>query len=235
MLNNNFIALIITFALSLIWLRIMDFAAQRGWISGHLSRKIIHIGTGPLFVICWLLFNSDPIARWLAALVPLAITAQFVMVGLGLMKDEAAVKAMSRNGDRREILKGPLFYGLVFVVLTLIFWKDSPVGITALMLLCGGDGLAEILGRRFGQACLPWSKGKSYVGSLGMFAGGWILAALVLGVYAWAGVFPLPWTSYLLPLTLVALGGTVVESLPVKDVDNLTVAAAAVVLGLLFF
>jgi phytol kinase len=118
----------------------MDFFAQRGWVESRLSRKLIHIGTGPIFVLCWLMFPDDPRARWLAALVPFAITIQFALIGLGLIRDEASVQAMSRHGDRREILRGPLFYGVAFVALTLIFWKDSPIGITALMLMCGGDG-----------------------------------------------------------------------------------------------
>jgi len=50
---------------------------------------------------------------------------------------------MSRTGDRREILLVPLFYGIVFVVITLVYWKTSPIGKIALMILCGGDGYAE--------------------------------------------------------------------------------------------
>ena len=45
---NPFIALIITFALALGWLRLMDLVAHRGWIDSRLSRKLIHIGTGPV-------------------------------------------------------------------------------------------------------------------------------------------------------------------------------------------
>ena len=101
MLSNDYIALIITFIAAVAWFRLNDFAAHRGWISSQLSRKIIHIGTGPLFVLCWLLFNDAPSARYLAALVPGLITIQFLLVGLGIIKDEAAVKALSRAGDRR--------------------------------------------------------------------------------------------------------------------------------------
>ena len=158
--SNNFsqdiVATVITFALSLVWLRAMDFLAQRGLIAQRLSRKIIHIGTGPLFVLCWNLFSAEPLARYLAALVPLAITGQFAAVGLGLMKDEAAVKAMTRHGDPKEILRGPLYYGVVFVLCTVLFWRNSPVGILALMLMCGGDGLADVVGRRWGAARLPF-------------------------------------------------------------------------------
>ena len=159
---HNILALVVTFALALIWLRINDFAAHHGWISSHVSRKIIHMGTGPLFVLCWLLFSETPEARFLAALVPLAITGQFILVGTGLIQDEAAVSAMSRSGDRREILRGPMYYGIIFVALTLYYWRSSPIGIIALMLMCGGDGLADLLGRRFGSLKLPWNQDKSW-------------------------------------------------------------------------
>jgi phytol kinase len=232
---NPFIALVLTFVIALAWLRLMDFAAHRGWIESRLSRKIIHIGTGPIFVLCWLMFPDVWYARWLAALVPLLITAQFALVGLGVMKDEASVKAMSRTGDRREILRGPLFYGIVFVVMTLVYWKDSPIGMVALMLMCGGDGLADILGRGLRSPKLPWNKDKSWAGSLGMFIGGWALAAFILGIFVLAGFFPGPYTGYLVPITLIALAGTLVESLPLRDVDNITVTLAAVALGHLLF
>ena len=232
---NPFLALFLTFVIALTWLRLMDFAAQRGWIESRLSRKIIHIGTGPIFVLCWLMFPDVWYARWLAALVPLLITAQFALVGLGVMKDEASVKAMSRTGDRREILRGPLFYGIVFVVMTLVYWKDSPIGMTALMLMCGGDGLADIMGRGIQSPKLPWSKSKSVAGSLGMFIGGWALAAFILGMFVLAGVFSGPFAGSLVPITLIALAGTAVESLPLKDLDNITVTLAAVALGYLLF
>lgn len=236
MLHNNLIALIITFAVSLAWLRINDFAAHRGWISGQLSRKIIHIGTGPLFVACWLLFDDALVSRYLAALVPFSITIQFVLVGTGIIRDEAAVRAMSRSGDRREILRGPLFYGILFVILTIAYWKNSPIGMVALMLMCGGDGLADILGRRFGKRKLPWNPNKSLAGSAGMFLGGWILAALILFLYFTTDTLPGPYAAYLLPLSVIAITGTLIESLPLRDIDNITVTLSAVILGhLLFF
>ncbi|RPI30667.1 MAG: phosphatidate cytidylyltransferase [Chloroflexota bacterium] len=228
---QNFIALIVTFAVALVWLRLNDYAAHRGWISSHLSRKIIHMGTGPFFVLCWLLFDDSPGARFLAALVPFAITVQFILVGTGVIRDEAAVRAMSRSGDRREILRGPLYYGIVFVALTLIYWRDTPIGIIALMLLCGGDGLADLLGRRFGTIRLPWNPGKTWAGSTGMYLGGWIFAFAILAVYVAAGAFAGPLTAYFPAITYIAVAGTLIESLPLKDLDNITVALTAVVVG----
>lgn len=231
MLGNDLLATITAFGVALIWLRLNDFAAQRGWLSSHVSRKLIHMGTGPLFVLCWPLFTDSAASRYLAALVPLLITAQFFLVGIGLIQDPAAVEAMSRSGDRREILRGPLYYGIVFVALTVIYWKDSPIGILALMLMCGGDGLADVIGRRFGKSRLPWNAGKSWLGSLGMFFGGWLFSLGVLSAYLALGLFPGDLSGYLLPVTVIALAGTLVESLPLQDIDNLTVTLIALVLG----
>lgn len=221
------LATFITFAAALLWLRLMDFFAHRGWIDSRLSRKIIHIGTGPIFVLCWLLFPEQPVSRWLAALVPLSITLQFALVGTGVVQDEAAVKAMSRSGDRREILRGPLFYGLMFVLLTVIFWKDSPAGMVALLMMCGGDGLADLVGRHVRSPHWPWSPRKTVAGSLAVFLGGMLLSGLVLFVYVQRGLFAPPAAGWALPLVTAALAATLVESLPFADIDNITMTLTA--------
>src|SRR5512147_1864012 len=224
---NPYLATVLTFAIALGFLRLMDYFAHRGWMDSKLSRKVIHIGTGPIFVLCWLMFPDLPISRWLAALVPFAITVQFALVGTGIMKDEASVQAMSRTGDRREILRGPLFYGIMFVVLTIVYWKDSPVGITALMMMCGGDGIADIVGRRVKSPKLSWSREKSVAGLVSVFAGGWLMTLFVIAVYISVRVFGAPFPVYILPVTWIALGATLVESLPFKDIDNITLTVVS--------
>lgn len=231
MLHNSLLALFITFMAALLWLRVNDFAAHRGWISSHLSRKIIHIGTGPIFVMCWLLFPGKPADRFLAALVPGLITIQFALVGFGIIKDDSAVQAMSRTGNSREILRGPLFYGIVFVLLTIIYWLDSPIGIIGLMLMCGGDGLADIIGRRYGRGTLPWSKEKTWLGTMAMLAGGWLFAMGIMTLFISLGTFQGSALHYILPITTIALVCSFIESLPLKDVDNITVTLAAIFLG----
>jgi len=228
---NPYLATILTLAIAISFLRIMDFFAHRGWIESKLSRKFIHIGTGPIFVLCWLMFPDQPISRYLAALVPLLITVQFILVGTGIMKDDAAVQAMTRTGNPREILRGPLFYGIMFVVLTVVYWKDSPIGITALMMMCGGDGIADIVGRRVKSPKLFWSPEKSVVGSLSVFGGGALLTALILFVYVSVGVFASPFNIYLLPIVWIALGGMLIESLPFKDIDNITLTVVSALIG----
>lgn len=227
----------ITFAVALLWLRAVDSLAHRGRIEPRLSRKVIHIGTGPLFVLCWNLYSDGPGARWLAALVPLAITTQFVLVALGVVHDEAAVQAMTRRGDRREILRGPLFYGIVFVVCTVLFWRNSPVGVLALMLMCGGDGLADIVGRRWGVRKLPFGGEKSWAGSAAMALGGFAFGFGFVWLFNALGYFqpPLAVGRAAVAVGVIALVAAVVEALPLPGVDNLTLTLTGVVLGLLLF
>lgn len=232
---NNYIALALTFAIALGFLRLMDFFAHRGWIESKLSRKLIHIGTGPIFVLCWFFFDDAPSARWLAALVPFAITVQFALIGFGVIKDKASVDAMSRTGDPKEILRGPLYYGIMFVALTLIYWKDSPIGIVALMMMCGGDGIADIMGRKFASAKLPWSKEKSVAGTISVFVGGFVFSTLMLFIYVTAGVFSGTITNYLLPITTIAFVGAIIESLHYKDIDNISMTLASALVGHWFF
>jgi phytol kinase len=228
---NPYLATILTFAIAIIFLRLMDFFAHRGWIESKLSRKFIHIGTGPIFVLCWLMFPDVSFARYLAALVPLLITVQFALVGTGIMKDESAVEAMTRTGNPQEILRGPLFYGIMFVAMTILYWKDSPIGITALMMMCGGDGIADIVGRRVKSPKLLWSLEKSVAGSLSVFAGGALLTALTLFIYVSVGIFPAPFNTYVLPIMWIALGGMLIESLPFKDIDNITLTLISALIG----
>lgn len=232
---NPYLATFLTFIIALVFLRLMDFLAQRGLIESKMSRKLIHIGTGPIFVLCWLMFPDLSISRYLAALVPFAITIQFALIGLGVIKDEASVKAMSRTGDPKEILRGPLYYGIMFVMMTILFWKDSPTGIVALMIMCGGDGIADIVGRRIKSPALGWSPEKSVAGSLGVFLGGFVLSLVIMYIYSSMGVLSEMFKSHFWALGVIALVGTLIESFPFKDVDNITVTLATALVGWLLF
>lgn len=232
---NSIVAFLLTAVISVAWLRAVDAMAHKGLISARVSRKIIHIGTGPIFILCWLLFKDSTVSRYLAAIIPLLITVQFAMVGLGVMEDKASVDAMSRSGDRREILKGPLFYGIVFVALTILFWKDNPIGIIALLMMCGGDGMADLVGNRFGKARIPWNRGKSITGSVSVFLFGVLFSLIVLGIFSLTGGEALPLSEFIGPVLLIGLLVTLVESLPFKDVDNITVPLTAVLAGLILF
>jgi len=62
---NPYLATLFTFAIAIAFLRLMDYFAHCGLIESKLSRKLIHIGTGPIFVLCWLMFPDVPLAAGL--------------------------------------------------------------------------------------------------------------------------------------------------------------------------
>ena len=93
-------------------------------------------------------------------------------MGLGLWQQEGMVKAVSRSGDRSELLRGPLIYVIVLCAVTVFSWRSSAAGLMVIACMCGGDGAADIVGRAFGRVKLPWSDSKSYAGSLAMLLGG---------------------------------------------------------------
>ncbi len=109
-------------------------------------------------------------------------------LGLGWAKNEKLLKTLSRSGDRRELLRGPTIYGLVFVLCTLLFWRHDPTSIVALMILCGGDGLADVFGRSFGDS-YRFRNTKSLIGSIAMFLGGCLFSISYLFYFESLGNF----------------------------------------------
>ena len=79
-----------------------------------------------------------------------------------------------------------------------------------------GDGFATYTGTTYGKHRLPWNRNKTMEGTSGFMAGA-MCAVLIMPVYA---------------TLLVALLGAIVESLPLKLNDNITLP---VVLSLLFY
>ena len=61
------------------------------------------------------------------------------------------------------------------------------------------------------------------------------MTVFLFAVYIWIGPFSGPMMRFLLPITWIALGATLVESLPFKDVDNITLTAVSALIGHLVF
>ncbi|CAI5946308.1 unnamed protein product [Closterium sp. NIES-64] len=59
-----------------------------------------------------------------------------------------------------------------------VFAITSPVGMLALVIMCGGDGVADIVGRRCGSWKLPWNEQKSWAGSAAMLLCGFALSLM---------------------------------------------------------
>jgi phytol kinase len=166
------------------------------------------------------------------------VVRRLLAVGSGVLSDPGLVKSVSRQGDKAELLKGPLYYCLVLLAVTLVFWRENPAGAIAVSMMCGGDGFADIIGRRFGAAQnlkLPWNSSKSWPGSLAMFCAGMAMSAGFFWHFCSMGYFQCYSPVAVLPyLAVVCAACTLVESLPINNWfdDNLSVPLVATVTSL---
>ncbi|KAK3118192.1 hypothetical protein QOZ80_9BG0695520 [Eleusine coracana subsp. coracana] len=185
----------------------------------------------------WPLFSSDDVyAPFLAPLIIELNIVKVTVIGLGLVKDEGVVNSMTRHGDHRELLKGPLYYACAVTLITIIFWRTSPISIAVLCNLFAGDGVADIVGRRFGHVKLPHNTEKSYAGTIAMFLAGFVSSVLFMCYFHHFGFVEQSWTM-VLAFGAISFVAAVVESLPISTRldDNLTVPLASVPVGALIF
>ncbi|KXG27303.2 probable phytol kinase, chloroplastic [Sorghum bicolor] len=217
--------------------RVFDELTERRLIEKSLSRKVVHVLSGVLFMSSWPLFSNSTEARYFAAVVPLLNSIRLLIYGLRLYTDEALVKSVTREGKPEELLRGPLYYVLVLLFSVLVFWRESPVGIVSLSMMSGGDGFADIVGRRYGSVKLPFNKKKSWAGSISMFISGFLLSAMMMFYFSSLGYIDVIWQEALGKLALVALAATVVECIPVTEVvdDNISVPLATMLVAFLLF
>ncbi|ONK70330.1 uncharacterized protein A4U43_C05F32620 [Asparagus officinalis] len=185
----------------------------------------------------WPFFSSSAEARYFAAVVPLVNCIRLVIYGFSFFKDEGLIKSLTREGKPEELLRGPLYYVLVLMFCALVFWRDSPVGILVLAMMSGGDGFADIVGRRFGSSKLPYNKHKSWMGSISMFIFGFISSIGMLYYFSAFGCINLDWGNAVAMVALVSLVATLVESLPISDVvdDNISVPLSTMLVAMLAF
>lgn len=230
--------LLLSFVVTLGYVGLLKYLASKQAFSSTVLRKLLHIGIGPVYMLAWNLYGTSQLqhnCRYVASVVPACFTVAFAIVGLGYVKDRDLVNTMSRSGSRDELLRGPLIYGIMHVVLTWIFWESHPAGVIALCVLCGGDGTAELAGRKWGRktGSIPWSKSKTWAGSISFVVCSVGMAYAILTfvpVAHWSGS-----ASDIQKLLLVALGSSAVETLPLREIDNITVTVAAAVLSYVLF
>ncbi|CAI9759789.1 unnamed protein product [Fraxinus pennsylvanica] len=206
-----------------------DNLTRRNLIEQSLSRKLVHIFSGLLFLAAWPIFSTSTGARYFASLVPLINCLRLVIHGLSLATDEGLIKSVTREGKPEELLRGPLYYVLVLILCAIVFWRDSPIGVISLAMMCGGDGIADIVGRRFGSVKIPYNRQKSWAGSVSMFLFGFLVSVGMLYYFSILGYFQLDWVQTIEAVALVSFVATVVESLPTGGLmdDNISVPLAS--------
>lgn len=216
-------------ALATVWVKLLTTMNAKGVIDSKLSRKLIHTTSAPLFILLWPFFSAEYAARYLAGVVVTLNAVKLVMAGSGVAGNAELASAVSRSGDEKEALGGPFVYCIIFLCATILFWRDSLTGVTAVSMMAAGDGMADIIGRRFGGnnkwPFLP-DGNKSVAGSLAFFVSSFVAT---FGLALWLSYTGALTTS--LSMSIASLASsilfisfvcTIVELLPFGD-DNWTV------------
>ena len=181
-------------------------ACRQRWPNQReLSRKIVHIGTGPVLPLAWLLQVPASIA------VPFAVVVTLIAFINHRWNLLPAVEDVGRNSY------GTVAYGIAICLLLILFWANNPAAACAgVLVMAFGDGLAGLIGRAVPSP--NWTildQRKSIIGTTTMaFTSAVVLFALVLITH-----------NQLTPLRLVAVCILAVglEQMSKWGIDNLTV------------
>lgn len=198
---------------------LMDYLVTNHNLPRDISRKITHICAGSVIVFLPLFIDTDW-SHYLNITVFAVWTLLLIQKGLFAADDDQAVKTMTRTGDKRELLKGTLYFVIVAMICGTVYYKQ-PAGVLAMAILGWGDGLAPIIGTRFGRLKYRVLSDKSVEGSLAFLVGS-IAASLFFMELIVPGSFS---TQKIIAIAVIA---TIVEGVSPKEVDNLTIPLAVI-------
>ncbi len=205
--NQSFYPLTIIFIYLAILVIIAEVLSRSITDDPELTRKVVHIGSGNVILLAWWLHISTWIIVAAAAIASIiALTSYFLPI------------LPSINSVGRKSL-GTLFYAISIGILAAVFWGDYPqytaIGI---LVMAWGDGMAAIIGQRFGQhSYRVFDINKSWEGSLAMALTSFVVISLILLLaqensgQTW------------LIAGIVAVIATALEAFSKLGIDNLTV------------
>lgn len=142
------------------------------------------------------------------------------------------VAAISRSGNPAEVLRGPLIYVFILLLSTLLYWRTSVIGLVAVSQMAAGDGMADIVGRRWGTLKWPFSERKSYVGTAAFAVCGFLVSVGLMAWFNWWGLVPALTQEKVVRVGLISVLCALVELVPLGD-DNVSVPVAASVFAML--
>jgi phytol kinase len=213
-----------------LWLQLAVVAAWLGAVAlaagvvnrlklgdSELVRKVVHIGTGNVILIAWLL----RIPGWVG------IGASVLFSAIALLSYRYPILPSINSVGRKSL--GTFFYAVSIGALIAWFWAIQPqYAVLGVLVMTWGDGLAALVGRRWGHHLYKiWDMQKSWEGSLTMALVSYIVSSLIF--LSLQGAI---WQTWLVS-SVVALVATVLEAFSKWGVDNLTVPVGSAAIALL--
>ena len=142
-------------------------------------RKVIHIGGVLIPLISGVIGKTQTIALLLLAFVV------FLIIEVLKQKiPDSVLSLVYRDYELKGISVEPLSYFIsVLSLFYLSFFIDEKICFAAIAILAAGDGVAGVVGRRYGRHRFPFNENKSWEGTLSGFA-----AASFAGFYYAGGI-----------------------------------------------
>lgn len=181
-------------------------------LNPNLSRKLIHITCAPTFISSWVFYNNYLTKYW-ATSVPL-ISSFYLIYKRNNLK-----QTISRSGHSNELLKGPFIYTILLTYITFKYWLFNEIGIISMLQLSIGDGLADIIGRKYGNHKWIFNKKKSIEGSIGFLVSSFLFSIIIVN---YLKLFGYNFSINVSKLFLISLCSSFIELIPYID-DNLTI------------
>ena len=203
MIDFNFLILIIG------WLFVIFIIAflcrNRFPNKKELTRKIIHIGSGPIIPLAWWLGIPRSFAMIIASIITIILIINY----------RYRLIPSIENIERKSY--GTIAYGLSITLLIILFWPENAAAVSAgVMVMAIGDGLAGLLGKELkSKSWLILNQKKSIIGTLTMG----IASVIVLLSLSIITNIPIDLIK-VLAITSLAVG---LEQLSYGGIDNLTV------------
>ncbi len=206
----------------LAWLLLIGSAsegARRLGFGPEITRKIVHIGAGHVILLAW----------WLMLPAWMGVAAAVIFAGIALVSYRLPILPGINSVGRRSW--GTFFYAVSIGLLMGWCWpRGYPYfGVIGILIMCWGDGLAALVGQRWGRHGYEvLGEKKSWEGSLTMAIASALVVLAVLG-----SLQGITWSLVAIALG-VAIAATCLEAVSKYGIDNLTVpiGAAAMALGL---
>ena len=189
---------------------------RRTATNSELARKIVHIGAGNVILVAW----------WLQIPAWVGISASIIASIIALLSYYIPFLPGINSVGRKSL--GTFFYATSIGVLIAWFWPIQQFHYAAIgiLVMTWGDGLAGLIGQKFGQHRYElWGMKKSWEGSLAMALTSYIVSSVILLV-----VQGNVWQTWLVPVA-IALFATGLEAFSKLGIDNLTVPLGSAALG----
>lgn len=193
-----------------------EWLSRSGKAGSEVVRKVVHVGVGNVILLAWWL----QIPAWVG--IAASILASAIAFASYFVPILASVNSVGRQSW------GTFFYAVSIGILIAWFWPIHQPQYAALgiLVMTWGDGLAAIVGQRFGRHPYElWGIKKSWEGSLTMCLVSYLVSSAIL-----LGVLGNSWATWLIPIAIAPVA-TGLEAFSKFGVDNLTVPLGSAALG----